>query len=121
MEREDHSYFLHLIGQQAISFNHNKSVTCLEGHDNIVEIVLYTHVQPFHDSFFHCQRCVAVKVGYPVSERAMIQSDPYCCSVCFAYFDESCKLFSCLLVILVEVARIDPDLFYNLRSGYGNL
>ena len=51
----------------------------------------------------------------------MIKSYPYSSSICFAYFYKSGKLFTRLIVILMEVARIDPDLFNDFSRCYGNL
>ena len=119
MKREGHAFLLHLIEQQTISFYHNKSVTCFKRHYNVVKIVFSAHFQPFHDRFLHCKRCVAVKIGDAVSERSMVQSDPYCGSVFFTYHNKLSELFLSFFVILMEISRIDPDFLYNLCACYG--
>ena len=43
----------------------------------------------------------------------MIQTYPYRCSVCLADLDKLGELLASLVMILMEVSRIDPDLLYN--------
>ena len=60
MERECHVLLVHLIEQQSVSLYHNKSVTCLEGHYNVIKVVLSTHLKPLHYCLFHGERRVAI-------------------------------------------------------------
>ena len=113
MKGENCPVFFHCLGQQPVGFHHNNSVTCFQGHYDIVEIILYTHPYPLHGRLFHCERSISVQSGYPFSKRPVVKTYTDCCPMLFAHRHKPGELFLCLCVVLVEITRIYPDFLHD--------
>ena len=51
----------------------------------------------------------------------MVKAYADCCAVLLADFNKTRKLLTGLLVVLMEIAGINPDLFHDLGCRNGNL
>ena len=121
MKREHNSCFFHFLGKQAVSLYHNNRITCLKGDNDIIKFVLNAHPEPFHDSFLHSEGSVAVEISYPLSERAVVKTDTDSSPVVFANLHKLGKEFTGLVMILMEVSRIDTDLLYYFCNSNCNI
>ena len=121
MEREDDTALLHHPGKFPVGLDHHDRIAGLEGHDHLVELRLEAHVDPFHGGQGHRPGRIPVSFDDIGTQRTVVQANTDGRPAPLAFLQETGELAPCLPVVLVEVARIDPDLFHDGGDGDGRL
>ena len=119
MEREHDAAFLHHPGEFPVGFDHHDGIAGLERDDDLVEIRVDAHLDPFHGRQRHRPGRIPVFLDDIGAQRPVVQADADGRPVLLALFEEQGELAPRLVVVLVEVARIDPDLFHDGGHGDG--
>ncbi len=119
MEREDDPALLHHPGQFPVGLDHHDRIAGFEGHDYLVELRFEAHVDPFHGGKGHRPRRISVALNDIRSQRPVIQADADGRPAALAFFQEAGELAPRLPVVLVEVARVDPDFFHDGSDSDG--
>ena len=121
MQGKNHPAFLHHAGQVAIGIHHHHGVGCLEGDHDIVETRLNAHFNPFHGSQGHGLGRIAVFLHDILAQGTMIKADADGAVILLAKAQELAEKGPRLLMIGMEVAGVDADLFHHRHHGHGNL
>ena len=119
MEREHDAARLHHPGKFPVGFDHHDGIAGLERDDDLVKIRIDAHFDPLHGGQRHRLGRIAVFLHDIGPQRPVIQADADGRPVLLAFFEETGELAPCLVVVLVEIARIDPDLFHDGGHGDG--
>ena len=119
VQGKDDAPLLHHPGKFPVCFDHDDRIAGLQGDDDIVKLRIQTHVDPFHRRQGHGLRSVSVAFHDIGSQGTVIQADPDGRSIFLALLEETGELTPRLFMVLMEVARVDPDLLHDRRHGNG--
>ena len=120
MQREHDAAFLHHAGQFAVGLHHDHRIGGLQRHHHIIELGIHTHLHPFHGSEGHGLRRIAILLHNVLAQRTMVQADADGTVILLALFQKLPEEQAGLLMVRMEVTRIDADFLHHRNHGHGH-
>ena len=87
----------------------------------MTEISFHAHSDPFHRGFGHCLRGIAVQIGNVFAERTVVDAYTDGGAALPADLNQFTEALPRNIVVLMEIAGIDPDFVHHTGNLNGSL